>query len=337
MNSHRQRRSLVGMPHKIEGVQAMPMGQPDGAITNRSPLSQPTTASHLSSPATTATKSPNFIPHTGAVHSPNFGPIGHQQPMRQPQQPPRSSYNQIQAAPQRPSVITQQQSPSGISNGGQNVMAGSTSGGSANYYPSPFQSHMDQLGKLSRPLAFLRHRTLFVLDSFREYRAGVRCASRYARRARPVRSVCGPRPLPEPVWSTAAPAAAIASRAAEPEHAKPERRLSIPCLDAPHRQPRQLPGCEPHVRSLRPDARCRSIRPLCQYALPDAISVRVKIRSCYVFDEFTWVWLLAGVQEYAGTYGKKSKARKSLGFRSDAKKRIIKKEHGNMRDRKSVV
>ncbi|KAF2757870.1 hypothetical protein EJ05DRAFT_500397 [Pseudovirgaria hyperparasitica] len=151
MNNHRQRRSLVGMPHKLEGVPAMALGQHEVAMTNRSPLSQPTSASHLSSPATTATKSPNFMPVSSAIHSPNFGPLGPQQHMRQTQQPPRSQFNQIQPPPQRPSVITAQQSPSGMTSGGNNVMSGNTSAATGHYYPSPFQSHMDQLGKLSRP------------------------------------------------------------------------------------------------------------------------------------------------------------------------------------------
>lgn len=144
MNRHQQaRRSIVGMPQKVDGVQALSLVQPDG----RSPLSQPTPASHISSPSTTATKSPNFLPQPGAIQSPNFGPIAHQQHMRpaqQQQQPPRSQFAQ---PPQRPSILTHHQA-SGSSNGSGVAVHNGANTSQNSYYPSPFQSHMDQLGKL---------------------------------------------------------------------------------------------------------------------------------------------------------------------------------------------
>ncbi|KAK8246186.1 hypothetical protein HDK90DRAFT_506002 [Phyllosticta capitalensis] len=151
MNRHHQaRRSFAAMPQKVDV---------DAAVQNHSPQSQPTPASHMSSPSTTATKSPNFMPSV----SPNVGPVSQpqaQQQQQQPQQqqqlrpqPPRQQYNPL--PPPRPSINTQFNASNGMSNAspvnapaGANAMAGSNNGPSA-YYPSPFQSHMDQLGKLT--------------------------------------------------------------------------------------------------------------------------------------------------------------------------------------------
>lgn len=170
MNRAQQaRRSFAGFPQKVEGVQGSPLAQPEGSVQNHSPHSQPTPASHMSSPSTTATKSPNFIP----TISPNMGPVSQTQQQQQQQQqlrpqPARPQYNPL--PPQRTSLNTQFASGSGlpsassVNSAGGNALAGNGNGPSA-FYPSPFQSHMDQLGKLSRPLfRLLRHRALFVLD-----------------------------------------------------------------------------------------------------------------------------------------------------------------------------
>ncbi|KAF2009160.1 hypothetical protein BU24DRAFT_359001 [Aaosphaeria arxii CBS 175.79] len=162
LNRQQQRRSLGGPP-KAEGVHhGLPMIQPDGALPQRSPLSQPTPASHLSSPTASQTQSPNFMPQGTSV-SPNFGPLPQQQPGQQPlrPQPPRSHFTPImgpqgqqgQQGPQRPSVITNQSPSNGINSastvgsGPASVMTqSSTSGGPSSYYTSPFESHMNQLG-----------------------------------------------------------------------------------------------------------------------------------------------------------------------------------------------
>ncbi|KAF2502563.1 hypothetical protein BU16DRAFT_568746 [Lophium mytilinum] len=154
MNRHQQaaRRSIgaSGVSQKPEGVHGLPVLQPDGALPNRSPLSQPTPSSHMSSPSTTATRSPNFVPQIGSAISPNFGPVGPQQQLLRPQQPPRSQYTPL-LAPQRPSVITNHAPSSGLSSastvgsGAGSAMTGSASGGPPAYYTSPFRSHMDQL------------------------------------------------------------------------------------------------------------------------------------------------------------------------------------------------
>ncbi|KAK7521265.1 uncharacterized protein IWZ02DRAFT_378640 [Phyllosticta citriasiana] len=150
MNRHHQaRRSFAAMPQKVDV---------DAAVQNHSPQSQPTPASHMSSPSTTATKSPNFMPSV----SPNVGPVSQpqvqqQQTQQQQQirpQPPRQQYNPL--PPPRPPVNTQFNASNGMPNAspvntpaGGNPMAGGANGAS-NYYPSPFQSHMDQLGKLTQ-------------------------------------------------------------------------------------------------------------------------------------------------------------------------------------------
>ena len=168
MNRQQQRRSLGGPP-KMDGQHGLPMIQPDGVLPNRSPLSQPTPGSHLSSPAVSSTRSPNFGPQGTSV-SPNFGPIPPQQQQQQLRpQPPRSHFTPMMG-PQRPSIITNQPPSNGLSSAstvgsGASVMTqSSTSGGPNSYYASPFESHMTQLGKLSRFLSSLRYRALFVLD-----------------------------------------------------------------------------------------------------------------------------------------------------------------------------
>lgn len=155
MNRQQQnRRSAGGLP-KAEGVHGLPMIQPDGAIPNRSPLSQPTPGSHLPSPVASATRSPNFIPQGTSV-SPNFGTIPpQQQSQRHPQLqplPPRSQFTPIMG-PQRPAVVNQPPS-NGISNSstvgsGSTVMnQGTATGGPQSYFPTPYSEHMNQLGKL---------------------------------------------------------------------------------------------------------------------------------------------------------------------------------------------
>lgn len=154
MNRQQQRRSLQGPP-KADGSHGLPMIQPDGAVPNRSPLSQPTPGSHLSSPATSATRSPNFMPQGTSV-SPNFGPIPPQQQQQHLRpQPPRANYTPMMG-PQRPSLITNQPPSNGMSSAstvgsGASIMTqSSTSGGPTSYFSTPYTDHMSQLGKLSR-------------------------------------------------------------------------------------------------------------------------------------------------------------------------------------------
>jgi len=162
---HQSRRSLTGLPPKAEGA---PQVQPEGLLTQRSPLSHPTPTSHLSSPTAHSTRSPNFLPQGGAI-SPSFGPLAQQGQQLRPQQPLRPQPNIQQTPQQRPPITTNYPGSSGVSTASSAAGSGITGSASAsasqsNYYPSPFQNHYDQLGKLSRPLLrYCRHRTLFVL------------------------------------------------------------------------------------------------------------------------------------------------------------------------------
>jgi len=152
MNRQQQRRSLQGPP-KLDGSNGLAMIQPDGPI-QRSPLSQPTPGSHLSSPAQSATRSPNFMPHGQSV-SPNFGPMSSQQQQQQQQplrpQPPRSSFTPMMAA-QRPSLVTNQPSSNGLSTAstvGTSANNMTQSSGPSSFYQAQFTDHMSQLGKLT--------------------------------------------------------------------------------------------------------------------------------------------------------------------------------------------
>ncbi|KAH9873191.1 hypothetical protein J1614_005589 [Plenodomus biglobosus] len=144
LNRQQQRRSLQGPP-KTDGCNGLPMIQPDGPI-QRSPLSQPTPGSHLSSPAQSATRSPNFMPH-GQSTSPNFGPMAPQQQPLRPQ-PPRSSFAPMMPGPQRPSLVTNQSQSNGISSASTVGTSGSgitQSSGPSSYYQTQFTDHMSQL------------------------------------------------------------------------------------------------------------------------------------------------------------------------------------------------
>jgi hypothetical protein len=148
LNRQQQRRSLQGPP-KPDGTNGLPMIQPDGPI-QRSPLSQPTPGSHLSSPAQSATRSPNFTPQ-GQTVSPNFGPIPPQQQQQQQQQlrpqPPRTNFNPMMTGPQRP--ITQAPT-NGIHNAstvGPNANGITQSSGPSSFYQTQYSDHMNQLGK----------------------------------------------------------------------------------------------------------------------------------------------------------------------------------------------
>jgi len=149
LNRQQQRRSLQGPP-KVDSVNGLPMIQPDGPI-QRSPLSQPTPGSHLSSPAQSATRSPSFIPHGQSV-SPNFGPIPPQQQQHQQQQPlrpqpPRSNFTPMMGA-QRPSLVTNQAPANGIASAstvGSNGNGITQSSGPTSFYQTQFTDHMSQL------------------------------------------------------------------------------------------------------------------------------------------------------------------------------------------------
>jgi hypothetical protein len=156
MNRQQQaRRPTAGIAPKLDPI--IPMAQPnrDGAFSNLSPQLQPTPSSQTSSPSTS--RSPAFAVQGGI--SPSTSDFQAQQP--HPQQRP-----QPQPQPQLRSLHPSHPAISGVtptSIGPTNVPApmipmttAAASGLPSAYYPSPFQKHIDQLGKLTRPfLSFL--------------------------------------------------------------------------------------------------------------------------------------------------------------------------------------
>jgi len=134
------RRSL---PPKVDGAAARPNA--GNLIPNQSPQIQPVAASHLSSPALSTTKSPNFVPQGGTM-SPSFGPAAQQNQQLRSQQPPPPPPLRPHFGTQRPNLVTTY--PGSTASSASTV--GSAMSGGSNYYPSPFQNHYDQLGKLSR-------------------------------------------------------------------------------------------------------------------------------------------------------------------------------------------
>jgi hypothetical protein len=110
------------------------------ALSNRSPLAQATTASHIPSPIALA-RSPNFGPQPGSSISPSFGPTQVGQPLRPQQQLRPQPFSQ---AP-RPAFAQAAMGSTQSSASGSSL----SSARDANYFVSPFQNHYDQLGKLS--------------------------------------------------------------------------------------------------------------------------------------------------------------------------------------------
>ena len=86
--------------------------------------------------------------------SPSFGSAAQQNQQLRSQPPPLRPH----FGTQRPTLVTTY--PGSTASSASTV--GSAMSGGSNYYPSPFQNHYDQLGKLSRFIIW--HRALFVLD-----------------------------------------------------------------------------------------------------------------------------------------------------------------------------
>lgn len=169
MNRHHQaRRSLSGMGPKVVSSYAAAQSRQEGPFPRHSPQLQPTPPSHTSSPI--ATKSPGFVIQEG-MNSPasDVQSQHHVQPQQQQQQKPQPPQQQ-----QRPHLPPRSTSQSharaypGIaiptsdtathlmtpSTAGENRSGGETDKSlpQSGYYPSHFQNHINQLGKLSRPL-----------------------------------------------------------------------------------------------------------------------------------------------------------------------------------------
>lgn len=194
-------RAAIQRQHARRSGQAitpkLPPGQAhsDMSFSNTSPQAVPTPSSHISSPSNVSTRSPAAL-QTGGMTPPTSAMLAHPQGQqfqsypRSQQQPPGQMYYQgqqhmqLQRNTQRQALPTNYQSSiSGVSSqspGSQNSIqqsgtlrsAGSGSGASAGagalppastFYPSPFQKHIDQLGKFTPPPT-PPHRTMVVLD-----------------------------------------------------------------------------------------------------------------------------------------------------------------------------
>lgn len=165
---HRARRSLSGMGPKAVSNYAAAQSRQEGPFPSHSPQLQPTPPSHTSSPI--AAKSPGFVIQEG-LNSP-ASDVQSQHHVQQQQQPQQVQPQQLQQhrprIPPRSISQTHPRAFPGItiptSGSTTHFMTPSTvgenrHGGRADkprpqsgYYPSQFQNHINQLGKLSRPL-----------------------------------------------------------------------------------------------------------------------------------------------------------------------------------------
>ena len=157
MNRHNQvRRSL-------SGSQSSRILKPHShTSSNHSPRNHSSTP-HTISPNTT--KSPVGLPK-GGMSSPTVDLKAQQQPQQHqqldhrgyPQQPP----SRLHIPATKPSM--QNTTPSATDESRGSEME-STAGSHSSFYPSTFQAHIEQLGKLPRPLlSFFSYGALFVLD-----------------------------------------------------------------------------------------------------------------------------------------------------------------------------
>ena len=156
INRHTQaRRSASGI---IKISHAQP--SPTSTLPKQSPQLQPTPPSQAFSPTTS--RSPVGLVQGGTTPSGlDLRAQQQQQPRPNSRIPPAYMPSTISTSMSGPNV--QPILPAGRSSA-SNEMTSATSTHSS-YYPSPFQTHIEQLGKLTRPLLpFLLYRTLFVLD-----------------------------------------------------------------------------------------------------------------------------------------------------------------------------
>lgn len=171
-------RAAIQRQHARRSGQALtpklPPGQSHGDMgyASTSPQAGPTPSSHVSSPSNLSTRSPIAM-QTGGMTPPTSGVLAqpqgqHSSHFPRSQQPPLNSamYQQSQQAmlqrSQRPGHFPpgkqpansqpngHHQNPPGSAGSGNNGTASSVTSASA-YYPSPFQKHIDQLGKLTPP------------------------------------------------------------------------------------------------------------------------------------------------------------------------------------------
>ena len=162
MNRHHQaRRSAGGIAPKFEPTHPV-TGQREGGLPTQSPQLQPTPPSQTSTPSTT--KSPGFVAQ-GGMTPPGSDLQAQQQPQpqlhhqRQHQQPRPHQPPKAQSRPRiqpHPGILIPTTDAVGSHLAPQTARsAGSGSASTSTFYPSPFQSHIEQLGKLTRPLLSL--------------------------------------------------------------------------------------------------------------------------------------------------------------------------------------
>lgn len=160
MNRHNQvRRSTSGS----QGSRIL-RAQSSHTSSNHSPRLQPTPPT-TTSPSTT--RSPIGLPKGGMV-LPNVDLKAQHQQQQQPP-PPLETRGYSQPAPSKLSIPanrpTMQNITPSTTDGSRGSELDSTTGTHTSFYPATFQAHIEQLGKLPRPLlSVFLNRALFVLD-----------------------------------------------------------------------------------------------------------------------------------------------------------------------------
>ncbi|KAI9692231.1 MAG: hypothetical protein M1822_006461 [Bathelium mastoideum] len=144
LNRHTQaRRNTTGLAPKLERPQVHT--RQDANATANSPQ-QPTPSSHASSPSGASIRSPGTNP-SGGVQSPTSvhltQPQGQYSQQLRAQQAYKPQYQPLQPALPAPSNYTSPTAPSAPGSGPSSAANGT------GLYPSPFQAHYDQLGKLA--------------------------------------------------------------------------------------------------------------------------------------------------------------------------------------------
>jgi len=154
MNRQFARRSFPGVPQPqrpMSSSSAQLLNRHDGQYSASSPQGQPTPSSHASSPNAMSVKSPGAGPQnvmTPPASTPMApGQAQHFNRLVQPQPPHRSHY--MMQNPAQRSAPMQYGGPSASGDVPQSAGIMQAQGAAA--YPSPFQKHVDGLGKFPHP------------------------------------------------------------------------------------------------------------------------------------------------------------------------------------------
>lgn len=161
----RQHARWSGGPHFLPKLVPGGSNQDQPIFPTSSPQGHPTPPSHASSPNNGQMQSP-LARHQGGMTPPTSAvlaqPQQYQSMPRQSQQPNQAFYAAPKQSSRRPGSAQHQSSISAVSShsaASQQSMNPSMSAihsggppGPSAYYPSPFQRHIDQLGKFPRPM-----------------------------------------------------------------------------------------------------------------------------------------------------------------------------------------